>query len=163
MGNDRNAHLVSGDSRHRKADPLQCYGAFLDDVTRQIHGNASHQPVVSTAAFRLKAHDRGNAIDMALNNVAAKAITGTGRQLKIHERSSFELRERSTANGLSRKVGAEAASLDFHRSEAHATHGDARALHQFSNQKARLYRETALTVAFIKSKHAPYFFDDSGK
>src|SRR3954468_6351948 len=100
---------------------------------------------------------------MALNDVTAESSVGFHGQLKIHQRTFTDSRERGANPGFGRKVGAERCRLDVECGQADAAHG-----HAMSG--AKLFRttlcgngDTSIFSALLNACNAPNFFYDSGE
>src|SRR3954452_16038668 len=100
---------------------------------------------------------------MTLNNVTAESAIGFHGQLKIHQRTFMDSRERGANPGLGRKIGAERCGLDVECGQAHAAHGHAMS-------RAKLFRATlsgdgdaSILSALLNACNARHFFYDSGE
>src|SRR5271156_2733580 len=88
-----------------EADSVERDRTFFSDVAAKILRNADGKPPVFT--FRREARDAADAVDVTLDEMAAKARGGCERTFEIYRLADFFLAEGSAAKSFAGEIGGE--------------------------------------------------------
>src|SRR3954452_21080521 len=142
-------------------DPVDGDRALLDDVAQEIGvGGDRHPPGEAVAG---DAVDRSDAVDVALDDVAAQARVGLQRQLEVDARPRLELAQRGAAQGLVHDIGAEQlAAAQPRRRQADAIDCDAVAFGELARERRR-DRDPHAVLRGVHGGHCPQVLDQPGE
>src|SRR5689334_8561943 len=101
--------------RYRQADAFDgnrslVYGVLLDFI-----GQFDVEPPVLRVSDPIEGEQLSDAVDVPLNNVAAKTSVGLHGQFQVHQRSFVHARKRRSYPCLRGKISAERSRLDVER------------------------------------------------
>src|SRR5438132_641989 len=148
-GEDRQADAVDGDR------------ALLDQVGGEGAGGAEAvEEPVAVARDPLQAPD---AVDVALDDVAAHAVAHAERALEVDARPGGQAAKRGAAERLGRRLDREAPVAPRRDGEAGAVHGDALAEPEAREGPRRRYGEARPAVARPAPLDAAGRLDDAGE
>src|SRR3954470_493996 len=161
LGDERHREPVVAEVGDRERDAVDRDRALLDDVAQQRRiGVDDHDPREALLAHL--AHDP-EAVDVALDNVAAEPVGGTQRQLEVDGAVGLERAERRAAERLGHHVGAEQlAAAHPAGGEADAVDGDRVALAQLTGER-RLDAEAHAVARLVDAMHGAEVLDETGE
>ncbi len=105
LRDQRNGEAAVVHGRHCKRHAVDRDRALLDDVAQQV-SRAGADPDEAREALVAARLDRADAVDVALDHVAAEPVARAQRQLDVHRVALAERPERGAAQGLGHHVGA---------------------------------------------------------